>query len=38
MTEALGQKVLHAFLQNRHQTLVPLTLNLRCWSRPSATS
>jgi uncharacterized membrane protein YebE (DUF533 family) len=29
VTEALAQKVLHAFLQNRHQTLVPLTLNLR---------
>ncbi|KMO17179.1 DUF533 domain-containing protein [Methylobacterium platani] len=29
VTEALSQKVLHAFLQNRHQTLVPLTLNLR---------
>ncbi|TNC16004.1 tellurite resistance TerB family protein [Methylobacterium terricola] len=29
VTEALSQKVLHAFLQNRHQTLVPFTLNLR---------
>ncbi|AWN39809.1 DUF533 domain-containing protein [Methylobacterium durans] len=26
---SLGQKVLHAWLQNRHQTLVPLTLDLR---------
>jgi uncharacterized membrane protein YebE (DUF533 family) len=27
--EALSQKALHAWLQNRHQTLFPLTLNLR---------
>ncbi|GEP02929.1 hypothetical protein MOX02_09670 [Methylobacterium oxalidis] len=27
--DGIGQKVLHAWLQNRHQTLVPLTLNLR---------
>ena len=27
--EALGQKVLHAWLQNRHQTRYPLVLNLR---------
>ncbi len=27
--ESLGQKVLHAWIQNRHQTLLPLTLNLR---------
>ena len=26
---ALSAKLLHAWLQNRHQTLVPLTLNLR---------
>lgn len=26
--EALGAKVLHGWLQNRHQTLIPLTLNL----------
>ncbi|UMY18520.1 DUF533 domain-containing protein [Methylobacterium organophilum] len=27
--ESLGQKVLHGWLQNRYQTLLPLTLNLR---------
>ena len=27
--ESLGAKVLHAWLQNRHQTLYPLTVNLR---------
>ncbi len=27
--EVLAQKVLHAWLQNRHQTLFPLTVNLR---------
>lgn len=27
--EALAQKLIHSFLQNRNQTLVPLTLNLR---------
>ncbi|MGU3539488.1 DUF533 domain-containing protein [Methylobacterium sp. A54F] len=27
--ESIGQKVLHAWLQNRYQTLLPLTLNLR---------
>ena len=30
--EALAQKLLHAWLQNRHQTLVPLTLNFRVLS------
>ena len=29
MTESLAQKVLNAWLQNRHQTLYPLTVNLR---------
>lgn len=29
MLESLGSKVLHAWIQNRHQTLLPLTLNLR---------
>lgn len=29
LREALAQKVLHAWAQNRHQTLFPLTLNLR---------
>ena len=28
-TAVLAQKVLHAWLQNRHQTLFPLTVNLR---------
>ncbi len=28
IAEALGAKVLHGWLQNRHQTLMPLTLNL----------
>ncbi len=32
--DALGQKVMHGWLQNRHQTLVPLTLNLRVLSDP----
>src|SRR5436305_9522786 len=27
--ESLAQKVLHAWLQNRHQTLYPLALNFR---------
>lgn len=26
--DAVGQKVLHGFLQNRHQTLMPLSVNL----------
>jgi len=26
--DVIGQKVLHGFLQNRHQTLVPLSVNL----------
>ncbi|UIY43547.1 hypothetical protein [Methylobacterium radiotolerans] len=26
--EVVGQKVLHGFLQNRHQTLMPLSVNL----------
>lgn len=29
MTETLGQKVLHAWLQNRHQTLYPLAISFR---------
>lgn len=29
VAESLGAKVLHAWLQNRHQTLYPLTVNLR---------
>ena len=29
VVESLGQKVLHGWLQNRHQTLLPLTLDLR---------
>lgn len=29
LVESVGQKVLHAWLQNRHQTLYPLTVNLR---------
>jgi hypothetical protein len=29
ITEALSAKVLHGWLQNRHQTLYPLTVNLR---------
>ena len=29
LTESLAQKVLNAWLQNRHQTLYPLTVNLR---------
>ena len=29
VTETLAGKVLHAWLQNRHQTLYPLTVNLR---------
>jgi hypothetical protein len=28
LAEAVGQKVLHGFLQNRHQTLMPLSVNL----------
>ena len=28
VAEALGAKVLHGWLQNRHQTLMPLSLNL----------
>ena len=28
VAEALGAKVLHSWLQNRHQTLMPLSLNL----------
>lgn len=28
VAEAVGQKVLHGFLQNRHQTLMPLSVNL----------
>jgi hypothetical protein len=28
ISEAIGQKVLHGFLQNRHQTLIPLSINL----------
>jgi hypothetical protein len=28
IAEAVGQKVLHGFLQNRHQTLMPLSVNL----------
>ena len=28
ITEAIGQKILHGFLQNRHQTLMPLSINL----------
>lgn len=28
LLESAGQKVLHAWLQNRHQTLFPLTINL----------
>lgn len=29
VTESLAQKILHGWLQNRHQTLYPLTLNFR---------
>lgn len=29
VAESLGAKVLHVWLQNRHQTLYPLTVNLR---------
>ncbi len=29
IAESLGEKVLHGWLQNRHQTLYPLTVNLR---------
>ncbi len=29
VAESLGEKVLNAWLQNRHQTLYPLTVNLR---------
>ncbi len=29
IAESLGEKVLNAWLQNRHQTLYPLTVNLR---------
>jgi hypothetical protein len=29
LLESAGQKILHAWLQNRHQTLFPLTVNLR---------
>jgi hypothetical protein len=29
VAESLGEKVLHGWLQNRHQTLYPLTVNLR---------
>lgn len=29
VAETLGAKVLHGWLQNRHQTLYPLTVNLR---------
>ncbi|MEE7449794.1 hypothetical protein MRF4_19340 [Methylobacterium radiotolerans] len=28
ISEAIGQKVLHGFLQNRHQTLMPLSISL----------
>lgn len=28
VAEVVGQKVLHGFLQNRHQTLMPLSVNL----------
>ena len=28
ITEVISQKVLHGFLQNRHQTLMPLSVNL----------
>jgi hypothetical protein len=34
--EALSQKVLNAWLQNRHQTLYPLTINLRRLEAPQA--
>lgn len=32
VADALAAKLLHGWLQNRHQTLVPLTLNLRVLS------
>ena len=32
VAEALGTKVLHGWLQNRHQTLMPLSLNLSVMS------
>lgn len=35
--DTLGQKVMHGWLQNRHQTLVPLTLNLRVLSAQQRT-
>ena len=34
LMESLAQKVMHGWLQNRHQTLVPLTLNLRVLAEP----
>ena len=37
VTESLAEKVLHGWLQNRHQTLYPLTLNLRTLDATGAT-
>ncbi len=34
--ESLGGKVLHAWVQNRHQTLYPLTVNFRMLEPPQA--
>ena len=36
IAEVVSQKVLHGWLQNRHQTAVPLTINLGRLSRPEA--
>lgn len=37
VTQALAQKVMHGWLQNRHQTLVPLTLNMRVMTQTQRT-
>ena len=34
IAESLSEKILHGWLQNRHQTLYPLTVNLRALDAP----
>ncbi len=36
LLNGIAEKVLHAWLQNRHQTLYPLTVNLRLLSAPQS--
>jgi uncharacterized protein DUF533 len=36
VTESLSEKILHGWLHNRHQTLYPLTVNLRTLDPPAA--